>query len=288
VNPDAPFPMTVFWPERLARAPQVGIHVSETWAGFVRWASHPVTAPAKDAEGGFTLATLREGVRRKAHVESVTALAMDHDDGSVSADEAHAALSSVAHVVFTTASHTLERPRWRAVVPFDRHPTADEYGRVYPIAAAQFTAAGIALDPSTKDACRLWYSPTVKPGAPFAVVVGDGEPIRVDRLLAIAEEIERAKPPRPVVQPPAPEHRDRYVQAALQKAADAVSSASEGARHFTLSREAFTLARPELRLDEGQIVSALLPAFVGAAGERREYEGRRTIRDAVRAARGQS
>ena len=53
----------------------------------------------------------------------------------------------------------------------------------------------------------------------------------------------------------------------------------------TLSREAFTLAR--LDLSEEQITAALLPAFVGAAGERREYEGRRTIRDAVHA-RGQS
>jgi hypothetical protein len=287
MSPEAPFHMTVFWPERLTRAPQVGIHVSETWAGFVRWACHPVTATAKDAAGGFTVATLHDGVRRKSHVESVTALAIDHDDGSVSPEEAHEALSSVAHVVLTTASHTLDRPRWRAVAPFDRHPSADEYGRVYPVAAAQFTAAGIALDPSTKDACRLWYSPTVKPGAPFASFVGDGEPIYVDRLLAIADALERAKPPRPALQPLAPEHRDRYVQAALQKAADAVAGAGEGSRHYTLSREAFTLARPALKLDEGQIESALLPAWVNAAGERREYEGRRTIRDAIHA-RGQS
>src|SRR5260370_29631822 len=125
--PDTPFPMTVFWPERLARAPQVGFHVSETWAGFVRWASHPVTATAKDAEGGFTVATLRDGGRRKIHVESVTALAMGHDDGSASPEEAHEALSSVAHVIWTTASQPLARPGWRAVVPFDRCPTADQY-----------------------------------------------------------------------------------------------------------------------------------------------------------------
>jgi hypothetical protein len=55
-------------------------------------------------------------------------------------------------------------------------------------------------------------------------------------------------------------------------------------RHFTLCREAFALAR--LGLSESEIEGALLPAFVGVAGERRQHEGIRTIRDAVQARRG--
>jgi hypothetical protein len=51
-----------------------------------------------------------------------------------------------------------------------------------------------------------------------------------------------------------------------------------------LSREAFALAR--LGLSDAEIADALLPAFLAAAGERREAEGTRTIRDAVRARRG--
>jgi hypothetical protein len=74
------------------------------------------------------------------------------------------------------------------------------------------------------------------------------------------------------------------VRAALTRAADAVSSAGEGIRHYTLSREAFALAR--LGLSDAQIESVLLPAFVAAAGERREREGARTIQDAIKARRG--
>jgi hypothetical protein len=71
------------------------------------------------------------------------------------------------------------------------------------------------------------------------------------------------------------------VRGALRRAADTVIAASEGIRHYTLCKEAFSLTR--LGLSESEIEATLLPAFVHSAGERRELEGRRTIRDAVRA-----
>ncbi len=71
---------------------------------------------------------------------------------------------------------------------------------------------------------------------------------------------------------------------ALRSAATAVADASDGVRHYTLCKEAFGLAR--LGLGTHEIEGALLPAFVAAAGERREAEGRRTIADAVRARKG--
>jgi hypothetical protein len=285
VSAETPFPMTVFWLDRLARTPQTGIHVPETWPGFVRWVSHPVVTAAKEAEGGFTLATLRDGIRRKSHVVSVTALAVDHDEGTATAAKAHASLTSFAHVVFTTHSHTTDRPRWRAVVPFDRPATAEEYPALYALAALQFARDGIVLDATTKDPCRLWYTPTVKPGAPFEVYVGDGEPVSVDKMLAIAAELERQKPARRPPAPVAADHRDAYVRGAIRRAQAAVSGASEGERHLTLSREAFALGRQELGLSDGAIEDALLPAFVHAAGESRRHEGVRTIRDGIRARR---
>lgn len=282
---EMPFPLTVFWPERLARTPQTGVHVQETWPGFVRWVSHPAITLAKEAEGGFTLATLRDGVRRKTHVISVTALAVDHDEGSATAVKAHESLAGFAHVVFTTHSHTTERPRWRAVVPFDRPATAEEYVALYALAAQQFARDGIVLDATTKDPCRLWYTPTVKPGAPFEVYVGDGEPARIDKMVAIAAELERQKPPKQPPAPVAPDHRDAYVRGAIRNAQSVLISAAAGERHLMLSREAFALGRAELGLSDGAIESALLPAFVHAAGEPRRHEGMRTIRDAIRARR---
>jgi hypothetical protein len=92
-------------------------------------------------------------------------------------------------------------------------------------------------------------------------------------------------PPKPPKPPPRPEHRDRYVQGALQRAAVAVSASSVGDRHHALSREAYSLARDALGLSKHQVQGALLEAFVGAAGEHRRREGTRTIDDAFDAAR---
>jgi hypothetical protein len=287
VTGEEPFPLTVFAPEKLLRTPQVGAHIPETWAGFLRWVSAPVVAVTKDAEGGFTLATLLGGVRRKANVVSVTALALDHDEGSTNAAAAHEAVGLYAHVVFTTHSHTPERPRWRAVIPFDRPVSGAEYEAIYRFAVAVLVKDGVVLDETTKDPCRLWYVPAVRfRGAPFEVHIGEGRPLRVDLML---ESIAKAKAREPKRPPPAAvldEHRDRYVRGAIRSGEQAVASASEGSRHLVLSQQAYGLARPALHLSEAQVMGALLPAFIHAAGERRAHEGERTIRDAYRARRG--
>jgi hypothetical protein len=61
------------------------------------------------------------------------------------------------------------------------------------------------------------------------------------------------------------------------------AEATPGSRHYFLSREAFALARFDL--SEAEIQGVLLPAFVASAGEHRQREGERTIRDAVFARR---
>jgi hypothetical protein len=60
-----------------------------------------------------------------------------------------------------------------------------------------------------------------------------------------------------------------------------VRTALEGQRHEELFRQAASLARPELGIRDEEIEARLLPAFVSVAGERREYEGRRAISDAI-------
>jgi hypothetical protein len=157
---------------------------------------------------------------------------------------------------------------------------AATYERTHAIVRAHLRRADLVADEGAKDASRLSYSPVRRPGARYRFATVDGVPLDARAVLAA----QPPPPPRILPRPVAPEHADAYLRAALRRAADAIASASPGERHYALSREAFSLAR--LGLDEGQIVSALLPAFVAAAGERREYEGGRTIRDAIRARRG--
>jgi hypothetical protein len=135
-------------------------------------------------------------------------------------------------------------------------------------------------DEGAKDASRVSYAPVRRPGAGYRFRVVGGAPLDARAVLAA----QPPPPPRAVARPVAPDHRDAYVRGALRRAAEAVGSAAEGIRHHTLSKEAFGLAR--LGLVQYEVEAALLPAFVAAAGERRENEGRRTIRDAVRARQG--
>ncbi len=267
----------------LSRSPQTGTMHTFEWQRLARWCASPAVVADKASEGGFVLADLRNGIRRNSHVVSVSALAIDHDAGTIRLSGAHTALVAYTHIAYTTASHTVEAPRWRAIVAVSRPITVDEYRVLWAHVARHIEHAGVALD-HARDACRLWYSPTIRTiNSPFEWCACDGRPLDVDRLLVMAAaQIEKERRPR--APKPAPGRRDRYITVALEKAAAAVSSASHGDRHATLLKEAFGLAR--LDLDERQIASALLPAFVTAAGGHRQLEGRRAIRDAVRARKG--
>jgi hypothetical protein len=95
----------------------------------------------------------------------------------------------------------------------------------------------------------------------------------------------RAQPsnsPHCVPRLPAVARSETYSRAATRSAAQVVSTATEGARHGTLCREAFALAR--LSLAEEDITEALLPAALTAGLPEREAV--RAIHDAVRARRG--
>jgi hypothetical protein len=75
----APIALTLIPPERLRESPQRGTRLVETWPGFVRWLSRPVTASDNASAGGFALADLGDGIRRTSHVITVSALSVDYD-----------------------------------------------------------------------------------------------------------------------------------------------------------------------------------------------------------------
>jgi len=274
-------------PWRFRKRPQIGVPLHLTWRELARWLSDPLLSQDKASHGGFTLAKLRNGVRRKSHVLGASALGIDYDGGAASLARAHAAFASLRHIAYTTASHVPTAPRWRVIVGLCRSASVDEYALLWRHAARMLAARGIVLDPGAKDACRLWYVPTVRPGAVFESCACDGASLDVDAVTANAlawEERERARSRVKAAHAKGMEHDDRYVRAALRRAADAFATATPGERHLLLCREAFKLARFEIT--EHEIASVLLPAFVACAGEARRLEGERAIRDAFRARRG--
>lgn len=267
-------------PEAFRRSPQVGTPVRMHWESLAVRMARPTIGDAKDAAGAWSPARYSGDVRRKSAIEAIYALVADVDQGG-DVDHAADALARYRAIVHNTFSSTPEAPRCRIVLPLVEPIDVETYDAAHAIVRAHLTAAGIVADNGAKDASRASYWPVVRDPSDYRVRIVTGEPLDAHAIIA-------AQPPEPPRPPPryATPDRDlgRYVDAALRRAALNVLNASHGDRHYTLSREAYALAR--LAIADSAIADALLGPFVQAAGKEREREGRRTIRDAIRARRG--
>lgn len=278
-----PLSVVVFDRLRLRKSPQRGVQLVGTWDALVQALSQrPLVAEHKGAAGGFVLANLRDGIRRSQNVRTVSALAFDHDAGKVGLAQVHALLARYDHLVYSTASHEDARPRWRAILRLSRAITRDEHARLEAHARALLVASGIRVDACSADGCRLWYTPTIRPGYPFEARVGSGLPLDVG---AVAVATDRRRSCAEVTSPTRSAARaSAYVDAALRAAASNVARAARGSRNATLNREAYGIAR--LPVDALRIENLLLDA-ARAAGLSRS-ESVRTIQSALNARRGRT
>lgn len=178
-------PFTFFQQGEMAK----GVRVSMARAELQTLVSQPKITDDKASAGGFSLAHYRDNHRRSANVGAIGAIGLDGDKTGATAASVANRLSAYAGVVYTTHSHTLEAPRWRAIIYLSRVVTGAEHARIIPIIHAHFADAGLVLDPACKDASRFWYAPAVRAGAPFEARRCDGRPLDVDKLLALADEI---------------------------------------------------------------------------------------------------
>jgi hypothetical protein len=272
----AEIPILLLTPEAMNRKPQVGRPLAMTWSMLAAYYSRPTIGDAKDCVGGLAFGEYRDDVRRKASFLRTRVLSLDFDSRGV--DDVAPALANYPAIVHETYSSEPGAERARAFVKLSDDITeVSVYEELHRIIRAHLRCAGLPPDESAKDCTRLSYSPVRRPGAGYHFRVTRGATLDGRAILA-------AQPPPPP-RTPAPhlrhEHRDRYVAGALRRAAASVANASAGERHGTLCREAFALARLSLR--ETEITTALLPAWVSAAGEARMREAEKTIVDAVRA-----
>ncbi len=263
-------------PESFRASPQIGTACRVTFRELAAYLGRPTIGESKEIAGAWSPALYAGSVRRKSTLLHACALVVDVDEGG-DVDHVSGLVARYRAIVHSTFSSTPEVPRCRVVIALAEVVDAPTYEATHKVIRAHLRAAGVIADEGAKDASRVSYAPVVRPGASFRCVALDGEPLDAVAVLA-------AQPPEPPRSAPrlvALEHSDGYRRGALRRAAAAVSNASDGERHYTLSKEAFCLAR--LDLSEQEIAGALLPAFVSRAGEPRRREGERTIRDACRA-----
>lgn len=88
-----------------------------------------------------------------------------------------------AYVMYTTASHTNEKPRIRMILPLSRPATMEEFCCVTRTVGARFDLEKLARESDTP--AQMMFLPTVKKGAEFWSKVNPGLPIDVDATLGV-------------------------------------------------------------------------------------------------------
>jgi putative DNA primase/helicase len=141
---------------------------------------------AKQAEikdkGGYVLGHLKAGRRKKGHVLSRSALALDMDFGTPGVFEEVLSKLPYAFCIYSTHKHTPEHPRLRMIIPLKREVSEAEYPAVGRMAAKEI---GIDLfDDSTYEAHRLMYWPSTSSNGMFFFQEHDGNLFDPDDYLS--------------------------------------------------------------------------------------------------------
>lgn len=139
--------------------------------------------------------------RRAGAVDAISVLVFDLDTGGVSIDEAKNLITKqgVEAVIYTTHSHTDDKPRFRVVVPLARPWRASAFStrlsaqtiwkRFYLKTAAEL---GFEVDKNCVDLCRLFYDGRHDEGKPFRTEHIRGKPLEADFTPLSEAERERS------------------------------------------------------------------------------------------------
>jgi hypothetical protein len=185
-------------------------------------------------------------LRWDGNVLAIGGVLGDYDGEQVGFDAAVDALlrCDIAGIVYTSPSHTIEKPRWRVVCPF--------LGRAYPGADhARFVSrlnglVGGVLARESWTLSQGYYYGRV-PDKSFRVEMTDGDGLDLaDHLDAGAVGKPLASPPenaRACGVPARTTELSAYGAAALRSAAEKIEAAVRGSRYFTLNNESFSIGR---------------------------------------------
>lgn len=142
-------------------------------------------AQIKD-KGGFVGGHLRDGRRKIDHVVCRSMTSLDLDQPDVSFLERYRAEHSYESIVYSTHSHTPERPRLRLIIPFTRDVTGDEYEAI-----SRYLAQGIgieAVDECSYRTNQLMYWPTTPADGEYICEHFQGNWLDPDAFLAAHPE----------------------------------------------------------------------------------------------------
>ena len=133
--------------------------------------------------GGFVGGSLKDGRRRADTVlkRSIVTLDLDNLEKGVDIWGTVELILGCAAVLYSTHSHTAEKPRLRLILPLDRDVTADEYAAI-----ARSIASDIGIDycdDTTFEASRLMYFPSCSKDGEYIYKVQDAPFLSADEQL---------------------------------------------------------------------------------------------------------
>ena len=113
---------------------------------------------AKEAAGGFVGGALDGGQRKTEFVRERWLITLDADNAKPGAWDKVTLLHDFRMAMYSTHSHTAEKPRLRWIIPVDRAMTPDEYPAVARMVASWLDIE--TMDPSTYECARLFFWPS--------------------------------------------------------------------------------------------------------------------------------
>lgn len=142
---------------------------------------------AKDT-GGFVGGYLEDGLRKKDKVKNRVLLTLDADrisKGDVFLTSVREQLAGMAWAVYSTHSHTADKPRFRIVIPLSRKVSSDEYEPIGRRIAQRIDIE--AMDPTTYEASRFMYWPSHSKDGEYIKEISEGSLLDVDAVLSSYE-----------------------------------------------------------------------------------------------------
>lgn len=131
--------------------------------------------------GGFVGGTLKDGRRRKGHVESRSILTLDADYDQDELIAALEAFYTFAYAVYSTHKHGPNKRRYRLVIPLSRKVKPDEYSAIGRKLAEDINID--IFDDTTYEPERLMYWPSSSSDGEFEFYYNDGEWLDPDSIL---------------------------------------------------------------------------------------------------------
>ena len=208
----------ISWPELVKNLSET-TRTKETVAEYSRM-SKPDRDRAKDV-GGFVGGWVKNGRRKKENVTSRELVTLDADyvtDLKAVTDTLTAKYSGYAYFVYSTHSHTAEKPRLRIIIPLAEPVDADKYPAV-----ARLFAKDIDInifDDTTYEVNRLMYWPSTPSDGDFFTLCSTVEDVFLDPQVVLARYKEQGLDPLDVTTWPTSERAAQVRGKHLDKLGD--------------------------------------------------------------------